>query len=139
MSKSVAMKTINGEASEVISPLRLLACLLLVLFIAEAIIMFTLPLFFHSPLDPLENFVDSILLILISAPFLWLLIIRPLRTIAESKAAWATALLEHVVDGVVIFDDQGIVKSWNRAAEVMFGYSAREVTGKHLNVLFFET
>lgn len=133
------MKAVNGETSEVISPLRLLACILLVLFIAEAIIMFTLPLFFHSPLDPLENFVDSILLILISAPFLWLLIIRPLRTIAESKAAWATALLEHVVDGVIIFDDQGIVKSWNHAAEVMFGYSAPEVTGQHLNFFFFET
>jgi len=80
MGTSVEIKAINGEASKIISPLRLLASILAVLFVAEAIIMFTLPVFFNSETDPVANFADSVLLILISAPFLWFLIARPLHT-----------------------------------------------------------
>lgn len=83
MNKPVTIKAINGKASKVISPLRLLASLLVVLFIAEAIIMFTLPLFFHTSIGPAENFADSLLLVLISSPFLWYLIVRPLHTTAK--------------------------------------------------------
>lgn len=73
----------NRGAVRVISPLRLLASLLVVLFIAEAIIMFTLPLFFHTSIAPIDNFADSVFLVLISAPFLWFLIARPLHTTAK--------------------------------------------------------
>jgi PAS domain S-box-containing protein len=138
MKESLALKTIHGDPSEVISPLRLLGCLLIVLFVVETLLTFTLPLFFHSTVDPVENYADPLLLALISAPFLWLVIVRPLRNATDAKATCATALLEHMVDGVVIFDDQGIIKLWNHAAEVMFGYSAQEVIGQHLHVLFFE-
>jgi len=83
MNKPFAMHAINGETSKVISPLRLLASLLVVLFLAEAIIMYSLPLFFHTSIDAIDNFADSVLLILISAPFLWFLIARPLHTTAK--------------------------------------------------------
>ncbi len=139
MSKQAKTKVVNRETSNLDSPLRLFTMLLIILFIAEAIIMFTLPLFFPRPVDPVENFADSVLLIILSAPFIWILIVRPLRNALETETTWATALLEHVVDGVIIFDDQGIVKSCNHAAEVMFGYPAREVIGNHLDFLFFET
>ncbi len=77
------MKAINGKTSNIISPLRLLASLLVVLFIAEAIIMFTLPLFFHTSIVFVNNFADSVMLILISAPFIWFLIARPLHSTAK--------------------------------------------------------
>lgn len=83
MNRSVAMKAVNGETSKVISPLRLLASLMVVLFFAEALIMFTLPLFFHTSIAFIDNFADSVMLILISAPFLWFLIARPLHTTAK--------------------------------------------------------
>lgn len=83
MNKTVAIKAANGEPSKVISPLRLIVSLLVVLFIAEAIIMFTLPLFFHTSIDAIDNFADSVMLILISAPFLWFLIARPLHSTAK--------------------------------------------------------
>lgn len=73
----------NEERPRVISPLRLLARILVVLFFAEAIIMFTLPLFFHTSIVPVDNFADSVMLIVISAPFLWFLIARPLHTTAK--------------------------------------------------------
>lgn len=79
----MAMKTVNEERSQVISPLRLLARILVVLFFAEAIIMFTLPLFFHTSIASVDNFADSVMLILISAPFLWFLIARPLHITAK--------------------------------------------------------
>lgn len=80
MNEIVAIK---AEPSKVISPLRLIVSLLVVLFIAEAIIMFTLPLFFHTSIDAIDNFADSVMLILISAPFLWFLIARPLHSTAK--------------------------------------------------------
>lgn len=83
MNKSDATKAFNGETSKVISPLRLLATLLVVLFFAEAVIMFTLPLFFHASNDTAANFADSLMLIFISAPFLWFLIARPLYNTAK--------------------------------------------------------
>jgi len=83
MNTPAAMKAYIEESPRVISPLRLLASILVVLFIAEAIIMFTLPLFFHTSIDPVANFADSVMLILISAPFLWYLIARPLHTTAK--------------------------------------------------------
>lgn len=83
MDKSAAIKAINGKTSRVISPLRLLASLLVVLFIAEAIIMFTLPLFFHTSIVFVNNFADSVMLILICTPFLWFMVARPLHTTAK--------------------------------------------------------
>jgi C4-dicarboxylate-specific signal transduction histidine kinase len=83
MNHSDAMKSISREKSKVISPMGLLASILIVFFIAEAIIMFTLPRFFHTSIVYVDNFADSVLLILISAPFLWFLIARPLHTTAK--------------------------------------------------------
>lgn len=45
--------------------------------------MFTLPLFFHTSIESVNNFADSVLLILVSAPILWYLIARPLHTTAK--------------------------------------------------------
>ncbi|HEX9024050.1 MAG TPA: PAS domain S-box protein [Geobacteraceae bacterium] len=121
--------------ARIISPLRLFVLLLVVLFVAEAIIMFMLPLLFPTPGSPLANFADSLLLITLSAPFIWILIVQPLRNAVKTEAAWAAALLEHVVDGVVIFDCHGIVASLNPAAEQIFGYSTHEGAGQHMNRL----
>lgn len=83
MNTSVATIVNGGETPRVISPLRLLVSILVVLFVAEAIIMFTLPLFFNTEIDPIANFADSVMLIIISAPFLWFLIARPLHSTAK--------------------------------------------------------
>ena len=83
MNKPIANNAIDGKTSIVISPFRLLASLLVVLFFAEAIIMFTLPFYFHTSIDAVGNFADSVLLILISAPFIWFLIARPFYKTAK--------------------------------------------------------
>ena len=44
-------------------------------------------------------------------------------------------LFENVVDGIITTNEQGIIESFNRAAEAMFGYTADEVIGKNVSML----
>ncbi len=48
------------------------------------------------------------------------------------------AILETAVEGIVTIDLDGIVRLFNPAAEVMFGYDAREVIGQNVNMLMPE-
>lgn len=48
------------------------------------------------------------------------------------------ALLEALPDAVVIADETGTIRIWNRAAEELFGYTAREIVGKPLTELMPE-
>jgi PAS domain S-box-containing protein len=44
-------------------------------------------------------------------------------------------IFENVVDGILTTNEQGIIESFNRAAEDMFGYTAEEVVGKNVSML----
>ena len=46
-------------------------------------------------------------------------------------------LLEQVHDGVVVTDLDGTVRSWNAAAERIYGYSAAEMIGQSVTLLYF--
>ncbi len=45
------------------------------------------------------------------------------------------AVVDNLVDGVINIDDQGIVRSFNRSAERIFGYAAKEVIGQSVNMI----
>ncbi len=45
------------------------------------------------------------------------------------------AILETTVDGIITIDERGIIESFNKSAEDIFGYSAQEVIGKSINLL----
>lgn len=55
--------------------------------------------------------------------------------IGTSPALELQALLDAAVDGIVVFDHLGKVLTFNRAAERIFGYEAREIVGCNVNVL----
>jgi EAL domain-containing protein (putative c-di-GMP-specific phosphodiesterase class I)/PAS domain-containing protein len=57
------------------------------------------------------------------------------RLALRRKDAVMGRLVDAVFDGIVVFDDQGKVLSWNRAAERMFGDPIELVRGKPLEAL----
>jgi two-component system, LuxR family, sensor kinase FixL len=55
---------------------------------------------------------------------------------ADSEMRRLAAIVESSSDAIVGKDLDGIVTSWNRAAEAMFGYPAEEMLGRPIVVLF---
>jgi PAS domain S-box-containing protein len=52
-----------------------------------------------------------------------------------TSEAWTRALLEATADAIIAIDARGIIRTFNPAAERMFGYSAREVIGQNIKIL----
>lgn len=48
------------------------------------------------------------------------------------------ALMDAMMEGVIVIDKNGTIEIFNNAAEKMFGYSAVEVIGKNVNILMPE-
>jgi diguanylate cyclase (GGDEF)-like protein/PAS domain S-box-containing protein len=84
----------------------------------------------------MEAIVDSTLLTLCVAPFLWLFVVQPLRGATLKEQARAATIVAQAMDGIITFDDQCRIKSINEAGEKVFGYKAGEVIGKDIDLLF---
>ncbi|MBA4017764.1 MAG: hybrid sensor histidine kinase/response regulator [Pirellula sp.] len=54
------------------------------------------------------------------------------RRLAEERIR---SVVDTVVDGIITFDEQGIIDSFNQAAEKLFGYEASEVIGRNVKIL----
>lgn len=57
------------------------------------------------------------------------------RREVEDAQRFLAAIAESSEDAIVAYAPTGSILSWNRAAEVIFGYSAEEVTGKHVTLV----
>jgi PAS domain S-box-containing protein len=118
------------------SPLRFLFVVLAVVFAAEAGVMFVLPYIFNGRTSYfIESLSDASLLTIVSAPVLWVVIIRPLRRVAVTGQAKFEAVVETAGDGIITADEFGRVESFNAAAERMFGYPAEKITGESVSTL----
>ena len=54
------------------------------------------------------------------------------RKKAESDVKYHAQLLETISDAVISIDMKNCIKSWNRAAELVYGWTAEEVIGRQL-------
>ena len=61
-------------------------------------------------------------------------LLRTEKALEESNAT-LKAILGHVVDGIVVANEKGIIESINAAAEKIFGYSEEEAVGQNVNLL----
>jgi PAS domain S-box-containing protein len=48
------------------------------------------------------------------------------------------AIIDQAQDAIIFADRSGIVRVWNRGAEVLFGYSAAEAVGQGLDIIIPE-
>jgi PAS domain S-box-containing protein len=69
------------------------------------------------------------------------------RDITDRKAAelvmqetvqHTQAIFDNVIDGIITIDSRGIIQSFNRAGESIFGYAADEVIGRNVSMLMPE-
>ena len=57
------------------------------------------------------------------------------RRAAEEAQRFLAAIVESSEDAIVAYTPAGIILTWNRGAEVIFGYSAADAIGKHVSML----
>lgn len=53
----------------------------------------------------------------------------------EMAGSWLSAVIESADDAIISKTLDGIITSWNRGAERIFGYTADEVIGKSVTIL----
>jgi len=121
------LRDLDTSDRKIPQPLRLFLTLLLIIAVVETCIMFFLPLVFPVSHGFWQNIVDAFLLTAFCAPFIWLLIARPLRRAALNEIGHTKAALEYIVEAVINFDEHGRIVSLNPAATRMFGYLPHEI------------
>jgi len=78
------------------------------------------------PLTDLQNRVSSLIVVSVD--------ITGKRQSEESKSR-LTAVVDSSQDAIFVIDKNRIIHSWNKAAENIFGYSAKEIVGQPLTIL----
>jgi PAS domain S-box-containing protein len=53
----------------------------------------------------------------------------------EQTSAEMSAILDNALDGIITIDIEGLITSFNNAAQELFGYSADQVVGQHVFIL----
>ena len=126
----------NQQQASGPTPFRVLLTVLLVVFLAELAVMFLLPLMLPASVAAWPAaLLDACLLTAATSPLLWWVIIRPLRQIAATERAKAASIVETAAEGIITINEQGIVESFNRAAEEIFECPAEEIVGSELTTL----
>jgi len=117
-------------------PLLLFVILLAFVFAGEVGIMFILDNFEHIDQSPwLEAISDATLLTSMCVPFFWYFFLKPLERSLQLESFKSDKILEMAAEGIVSIDIKDGIRSFNRAAQKIFGYSEEEILGKNFTSL----
>lgn len=83
----------------------------------------------------LHTAIDTFVLLLVCLPTLWWLFLRPLKFSAAQARAQVQVIMDTAGEGIITTDEHGIIQTFNRAAEIIFGYAAGEVVGQNVSCL----
>lgn len=53
----------------------------------------------------------------------------------KHSETYLEAVLDNIIDGIIVIDSKGIIESFNKSAEQIFGYEASEAIGKNVKIL----
>ena len=98
---------------------------------------------FYAPVRERLQFVLPILVVLVAAgTFLLRIGVQPLadrlarsERDAQERHHALEAMMANVADGIMLLDADGTIRSWNAAAEHLFGYLMSEVVGRNVSIL----
>jgi len=99
----------------------------------ETLVHFFMPLVIPDAYKGFQAVIDGLLLSIVSAPFVWAIIARPMRAVALSEFTRTETVMNSIIEAVVCFSAEGKIESLNPAAERMFGWQAREMVGQDLS------
>jgi PAS domain S-box-containing protein len=114
------------------------SALLYAVFVADIIQEIVQPYITPSWLEDYFILIDSAMTMAFVAPFLWLLVGRPLSRAAQAERTRNSMILDQVADAVVMLDTKGRISLINPAAQKIFDYTHQDLAGKPFEVLFAE-
>lgn len=115
------------------SPARILAIVLVVVFLVEVAVMFVLPYLVPSFLGEAGRaLLDAMLLTAVCSPALWWIIIGPLRRIAIQEHLRSQTIVSNASEGILSFDQDAVIVSCNRAGSDLFDAAVDELVGKSI-------
>jgi PAS domain S-box-containing protein len=94
---------------------------------------------FHTEVRrPIENLKDILVPFLTAyvAARLYTSMLRFYERQLERERVLLAHIMETSADGIVTLDANDQISTWNRGAEHIFGYSEKEILGKHASVLY---
>lgn len=129
----------QGIRQRLSSPFAIFVMLMFTSFVTESVVMFVLPRLFPALSPSLIDLADPVLLTLVTAPLVWCLVVLPLRGAARAESARTEAVLGSMVEAALQINGQGGIHSLNPAAEMMFGFSPKELLGRPLSLVLSES
>ena len=84
-------------------------------------------------------FIDALTLCILSAPLIYMVIVRPLNLEIELQISRAQGIVESAADAIVTVDEHGVIKSLNNAAEELFGYRKENIIGQNISMLIYDS
>jgi len=117
-------------------PLKLFLLLLIFVFVAELGIMYMLSIIqLKAETNWAEALVDSIMLTSVCVPVFWYFFVKPLQYALKLESIKSHKIVEMAAEGIVTINTNGVILSFNRAAQRIFGYNEPEIVGQNVSVL----